>query len=260
MRGNFDLKPGMENVDRWKWVLLDVDGVMIDVSRSFDRAVKLTAERFLRECGREIELDTSLIRKLREKGKFGDDYSLTEALVLVLNQEKQDEIISLYPDEAGLEWAEEKYGINLDSKRLRNFFEKLYLGDEKEGEAGDSSSGLWKIEKKIIETELLDRLKPYFSLGIITGRDRFEYKLAEEIIGYKFDNVLTRDFSLKPDPAALEKMVNGAPGVYIGDTENDRLFVQNYRELGNEFDFIKADQGERNVNRIIRSILSIVEK
>ena len=53
-----------------KWIIFDVDGVLIDVSESYDLATKFTVEYFLKELGREKVIDVEIIRKLRRKGEF----------------------------------------------------------------------------------------------------------------------------------------------------------------------------------------------
>ncbi|PTD94774.1 hypothetical protein C9439_00765, partial [archaeon SCG-AAA382B04] len=66
---------------RRSWIVFDIDGVLIDVSPSFDRAVKATVEKLLRKYGKQTKIKKKTIRKLRRKGAFGDDFKLTEALI-----------------------------------------------------------------------------------------------------------------------------------------------------------------------------------
>src|SRR3989344_2026613 len=59
-----------------KAIIFDMDGVLVDVSKSYRIAIKETAEYFLGE-----EISKEEIQKLKNQGGFNDDVDLTEALV-----------------------------------------------------------------------------------------------------------------------------------------------------------------------------------
>ncbi len=222
----------------WKWVVFDVDGVLIDVSESYDLATKLTAEHFLRLMGKNIAVDVEWLRKLRRRGGFGDDFKLSEALViLTLAGEREID------EGTSIEDLRERYGVALEEREVERVFNELYLGR------------LWRREKPILKTELLRELEKRFKVGVVTGRSREEMALAEKIIGYRFENVVTRELHLKPDPRALWYLVRGENGVYIGDTANDERLVENYRRKYGEFDFIMVGRDVDDVNEAIKVIL-----
>lgn len=55
------------NVDDWEWIVFDIDGVLIDVSGSYDLAVLETATMFLEKFGIGYDLSLQLIRILGER-------------------------------------------------------------------------------------------------------------------------------------------------------------------------------------------------
>jgi FMN phosphatase YigB (HAD superfamily) len=79
------------------WIVFDVDGVLIDVRESYDTATKLTAEYFLRLFGIEREIKPEWARELRRKGSFGDDFKVSEALILFALAGNVDGLIEEFP-------------------------------------------------------------------------------------------------------------------------------------------------------------------
>lgn len=238
----------------WKWVVLDVDGVLIEVSASYDLAVKRTAELLLSKRGVDGELDVETIRSFRKKGKFGDDYRVTAGLVLAKLSQNFDRLISEFPRGGDLNWVENHAGVKIDKEELRTRFDQFYLGGNSSTET-QKTDGLWKREEALVDPSLLDEIKGEFNLGYITGRNRKEVELAEKVLNYEVRNVVTREEFQKPDPRALETLVGEENGVYIGDTYNDELLVENYNEEGREFSFIQVDENNR-VNSVLTEILA----
>lgn len=66
------------------WLVFDVDGMFIDVGESYDMVVKFIVEYFLEEFGKFLEVEIELVRELRRKGVFGDDFKFSEVLVRVV--------------------------------------------------------------------------------------------------------------------------------------------------------------------------------
>jgi beta-phosphoglucomutase-like phosphatase (HAD superfamily) len=59
-----------------KALLFDMDGVLVDVSRSYRRAIEETASHF---TGRDIEAGTT--QRYKNLGGFNDDWRLTHAII-----------------------------------------------------------------------------------------------------------------------------------------------------------------------------------
>jgi len=225
------------------WVVLDIDGVLIDPSDSYDRAVKLTGELLLSEIDQEGTFELETIRKFRRKGRFGDDYRVTEGLILAQLTSDFEGFIDNFPRGQGIEWIREEVGEEIGRKKVKKHFDRFYFGEE--GESTGTAAGLWRREEPFVNTKLLDRINERFKLGYITGRNRDEVKLAEQVLNYELSPVVTRDRYHKPDPRALEELVGNETGIYVGDTLNDRIFVENYNENGNDFSFIMVDEDNR---------------
>ncbi len=247
----------MKNVedDRMKWLIFDVDGVLIDVSESFDIAVKKTVEKVLESIDKTSELDLNNIRNLREKGIFSDDFELSKAFILgKIKYRSFENFVDEFPERGSVDRIEDSVDIEIKDSEVKNIFNSYYLGDEYENSLFDSEPA-YKREKRIVELNLIKKAGKRFKIGIITGRDRKEMELAEDIIGYKFDNVITRDEFEKPDPNCLKALLGSDEGIYIGDTETDRKMVERYNELHNDrVEFYKVTK-ERNVVEVLKEIM-----
>lgn len=204
------------------WIVFDVDGVLIDTSESYDMATKLTVEYFLSHLGIKKEVSLEIIRDMRKKGVFSDDFELSEALILMYLSGED------LPKGEGVEYLRQKLGIVLDRKDIERVFNTFYLGEIYPNSIF-KFEGLWRKEKRIVDIELLKKAKETYKLGIVTGRDSLEMKLAEEIIRFKFDKVVTRDMFEKPDPRALYEVTQGEEAIYIGDSKVDEELVERYR-------------------------------
>ena len=239
-----------------EWVVLDVDGVMIAVEESYDLAVKKTAEKLLKDLGIEEDISLETIRDFRFKGKFGDDYQVTEFLVLATLDGIPEKLIEELPRGAGLNWIRNRVGTSIGESEVMSIFDRLYLG----ADGSASEHGLWKREKPLVETSLLDRIDERFNLGFVTGRSREELELASRILDYHFSNAVTRNEFLKPNPDALASLVGTATGVYLGDTVNDELLVENFNEdTDGEFSFVLIDH-DTSVNQVLKEIIAYSDR
>lgn len=248
-------EPTSDEVEGWKWIVLDIDGVLIDPSNSYDRAVKRTGELLLSEMGTNDTLELDTIRSFRKIGRFGDDYKVTEGLVLAKLTGEFETFIADFPRGEDLNWIRERVGETLGRGRVKTKFDRFYFGSNT-STGKPESDGLWRREEPLVDTGLLDEIEENFSFGYITGRSREEIALAEEILDYELRNVVTRDEYQKPDPRALSSLVGNERGVYIGDTYNDKLLVENFNNEGNEFSFILIDENRRT-EEVLETILEV---
>jgi len=236
------------------WVVFDIDGTLIDVSESYDMAVKLTVEYFLRMFGVERKIDLELIRKLRSKGSFGDDFKVSEALILFSLSGDLENLVNEFPPGEGINWVRERFGFEIHRGSIERVFNTFYLGNAYPGRLFDFP-GLWKREKPLISSELLEELGKITKIGVVTGRNELELRLAEKILGFRFEKAVTRELGLKPNPDLLWRLVRGERGVYIGDTLNDELFIENYRRKYGDFDFVMVGRDVENVSVFVENLL-----
>jgi histidinol-phosphate aminotransferase len=175
-----------------KALIFDMDGVLIDVSRSYRKAIKRTVEHF---TGRRITY--TQIQKAKEEGSANNDWVLSKRLI-------------------------DRLGGHASLEQVVAFFQREYLGAE-------NKTGLIANEKWLLSRQPLDSLASKFKLAIVTGRPRYEADLALKIWGVS-DRFLTvvamedADGRMKPDPHPLQramKQLHADTCVYVGDTIDD---------------------------------------
>lgn len=173
-------------------VLFDMDGVLVDVSRSYREAVRQTVCLF---SGHTVSDER--IRFLKNKGGYNNDWDLTRHLL----KEK---------------------GFDLTAEEVIDTFQNIYLGR--------SFDGLIRNEKWLLRKDLLEDIRRRFKTGIVTGRPRreTEFVLARFSAADAFSVVVTMDDlpedKNKPDPAgilAALKALEERKGFYFGDTVDD---------------------------------------
>ncbi len=211
------------NVDA---VVLDVDGVLVDVADSYRRAIVESVEWVYDETIARTD-----IQQFKNAGGFNNDWELTyaAALYVLACREGMDRSLSQFTDAirgmgGGLDAARAVFSEELtpaerervlsewDTDRLRNVFQQLYLGSDRyrdiEGEEPSlDTSGFIHDEPVIVEGATLDILQDRFHVGVLTGRPAAEADIALGRVGLDVpnDHRFTMDDweAGKPDPAAL---------------------------------------------------------
>jgi HAD superfamily phosphatase len=228
-------------------VVLDIDGVLVDVADSYRRTVVETVERVYGG-----ELDRAAIQPLKDAGGFNDDWELTDALSLLV-----------LARDAGLDWTPEDYADRIaaggggldaaraairealgddatdrleadwDPERIRGVFQACYLGSDRyrELEGGEppiDAPGYMDDEPVLIEPATIERLQADFAVGVLTGRPAAEAAIALDRVGLDVppDRRITMDdpFPGKPDPAPLVELADRLGGqriAFVGDTLDD---------------------------------------
>lgn len=222
---------GFWNLPKNSYIIFDVDGVLVDVSESYDEAVRQTVEQLLLRRGIRCSVNTNAIRALRNKGRFPQDYDLCTALLWGYShywsdREKMHWFTEEFPPGAGIEYIESDGTGMPDGKEIREIFDSLYTGNGEEG--------LWKKERSIADPHLMSLVQSTYQTAVITGRSRPEMVLAGRIIPFRFEKVITVEDFPKPDPRSIRSISGeSAEGIYAGDTINDRKLVDNYNERFN---------------------------
>lgn len=149
-------------------VLFDMDGVIVDVSKSFRQAIVETAARF------GVVVTPEDIAAAKAAGNASDDWDLTRRLC-------------------------GDAGVDVTFEEVRDVFERIYQGD-------DGIPGLKLEEGLFVDVDLLERWAKSMPLGIVTARPRKDaVELLERFdIGRLFAVVVAReDAPSKPDPAPV---------------------------------------------------------
>jgi histidinol-phosphate aminotransferase len=180
-------------------ILFDMDGVLVDVSKSYRLAIKKTVESF---SDREVTFEE--IEAYKNRGGYNNDWDITEAIL-------------------------KDIGISVSCNQIVQVFQQYYLGN--------NFNGFIANEKWLLEEGILNKLKQTYKLGIVTGRPRMEaeYSLKKEGIDKDFDVLITmedvggRD---KPDPYGIDlalKKLQAKRAVFIGDNIDDIKAALNAR-------------------------------
>ncbi|THE65207.1 TIGR01548 family HAD-type hydrolase [Salinadaptatus halalkaliphilus] len=243
------------NVDA---VVLDIDGVLVDVADSYRRAIVESIERVY---DRTIRKDD--IQQFKDAGGFNNDWELTNAaaLYVLAAGEGYDESIDGFTDGiaangGGLEAAETVVRENIgaratqrvtdrwDRDRLRDVFQQLYLGAELyrglEGDEPDlETRGFIHDEPVLLETETRDALLAGYDVGVVTGRPAAEAEIALERVGLEDEIPPIHRFTMddweegKPHPKALTTLADRFDAetvVFVGDTLDDVRTATNASE------------------------------
>jgi len=227
-------------------VVLDVDGVLVDVANSYRRAIVETVERLHGERPPD-----GTIQALKDAGGFNDDWMVTDAacLFVLARRAGLDLDVGTFADRiaeagGGLEAArtvirDELQGEASDVEaewnpdRVREVFQALYLGADRyrELEGGEppfDTGGYLEDEPILIDGETVDALEGRFRVAVLTGRPAAEAAIALERTGLDVppDHRITMDDDVpgKPAPAGLLTLADrlGASSVaFVGDTLDD---------------------------------------
>ena len=175
-----------------KTVLFDMDGVLIDVRRSYLVVIQKTIAHFSLQ-----NISFRDIARYRNLGGLNNDWDLCQAIL-------------------------KDRGFQLDKKEIVSVFQTLYLGA--------NFDGLITQETSFIETRILSHLCPTYAIGIVTGRPRIEAEFTLKRLGLWpfFPVCITADDVApgkgKPHPQGLilaMKKSGTAQGYYVGDTVDD---------------------------------------
>lgn len=178
-------------------LLLDMDGVLADVSQSYRRTIIATADAF------GVTLGQDEVTRAKVEGQSNNDWILTRLLM-------------------------RRKGVRASLEDVTGTFEKIYQGTEED-------PGLRRFEELLIERSTLERLARRLKIGVVTGRPRGDAErfLREKRIGDLISVVVCMgEAEAKPSPEpvqlAMEKL-GAERGWMVGDTADD---VRSARDAG----------------------------
>ena len=170
-------------------LLFDMDGVLSDVSRSYRRAIAVTAASF------GVRVNPAEVAAAKAEPDSNNDWIVTQRLL-------------------------GRAGVAAGLEEVTRRFERIYQGTEQ-------VPGLERDETLIPARDLLERLGSRMRLGIVTGRPRraAERFLTRFELARLFDVVVClEDGPSKPDPAPVRLALSrlGVPTAWmVGDTPDD---------------------------------------
>jgi HAD superfamily hydrolase (TIGR01548 family) len=246
-------------------VVLDVDGVLVDVADSYRRAVVESVERVYGET-----VERGDLQRFKDAGGFNNDWELTYAVALYVlaSREGLDHDARSFADivaasGGGLEGAEavvadaldpdcrERVLAAWDRERLRETFQRLYLGPDlyRELEGGDPDAlgidpdegGFLHDEPTLLDPATRADLLARFDVGVLTGRPAAEAEIALDRVGLELPDELVftmdSDHPDKPEPDALVALADRFDAgalAFVGDTLDDVRTAVNASEADPE--------------------------
>ncbi|MCO4747195.1 MAG: TIGR01548 family HAD-type hydrolase [Proteobacteria bacterium] len=170
-------------------LLLDIDGVVADVSESYRAAIVATAAEY------GVSLDEADVLQAKKEGDANNDWVLTQRLL-------------------------RGRGVSVELDQVTATFERLVQG-------APGVPGLWQKERLLIPREVLEDLARWRPLAAVTGRPSLDARrfLESQGIADLFSTVVCmEDAPAKPSPEpVLEALrrVGAQSGWMVGDTPDD---------------------------------------
>ncbi len=238
-------------------LIFDMDGVLIDESKSYLLAIEKTVNYFLNER----KTNKNEVLELKKIPGFNDDW---DSCYMILKLKKKNIPRKQYLKVSQL--LSDRERNSNEYRRIKDIFQTFYLGS-KDFEKNENrkavfinNSPLRLKEKLLIKKKLLNTLSKKYKLGIATGRPRNEALFALKQFSledfFKKDLLIAKEDAKKvkpfPDPLLeAKRKMNVENPVYIGDTVNDYLASQRAKM---NFIFVGVEKvGDiqiKNVNQI----------
>jgi HAD superfamily hydrolase (TIGR01548 family) len=243
-------------------VVLDIDGVLVDVADSYRRAIVESVDRVY-----DKTIDIEDVQQFKDAGGFNNDWELTDAAALFVLARREGlrmdvaEFTDAVADHGGgLEAArtvvaempsisQARVRDKWDSERLRDVFQTLYLGNDlyrdlEGGEPPFDAPGYINDEPVIVTPETIEALTERFDVGVVTGRPAAEADIALDRVGLDVpdEHRFTMDNweQGKPHPHALTTLAerfDAQAVTFTGDTLDDVKTAVNAAEADPEREY-----------------------
>jgi len=235
--------------DEFDSIIFDCDGVLIDVTESYDTTINKTISYVLKEITDitvDIPLTNEILLKFKSTGGFNDEIDITYSGILCfiaakkLNKDPAELILDVLnnADDTGIAYIEDflnKIDVDIaDIKSRLNYpstdkndlihatFDQLFFGPELyskifQKKSNFSENGFIENDNVIVNSELIEALKKKFNdkIAIVTGRgfSAISSSLKEILNQFNVENsVFLEDESrdlAKPNPQSLIRAMKG---------------------------------------------------
>ena len=236
-------------VDEFDSIIFDCDGVLVDVTESYDTTINKTISYVLKETANiivETPLTDEILLKFKSTGGFNDEIDITYSGVLCyiaakkLNKNTTELIIDVLDnaDDSGITYVENflsKIDVDVSDIKSRlgypsldkndlihTTFDQLFFGPELyrkifQKESNFSEKGFIENDNVIVNSELVEALKKKFGdkIAIVTGRgfNAISSSLKELLNQFNVENsVFLEDEPrdlAKPNPQSLIRAMKG---------------------------------------------------
>ena len=235
--------------DEFDSIIFDCDGVLIDVTKSYDTTINRTISYVLKEIADitvDMPLTNELLLKFKSTGGFNDEIDITYAGVLCfitakkLNRDPTELVLDVInnADDSGITYIENflnKIDADISDVKMRlgypstnkndlihSTFDQLFFGPELyskifQRESKFTEKGFIENDQVIVNFELIQALKKKFNdkIAIVTGRgfNAINSSLKEILNQFNVENsVFLEDESrdlAKPNPQSLIRAMKG---------------------------------------------------
>ena len=232
-------------------IIFDCDGVLIDITKSYDLAIIKTTQYILENYSKindSINVDFKIIDGFKSTGGFNDEVDLTYAAILSLTAAKKLEKdptefifdVIKNSDSTGIVAVEKYLDEQSDISEIKNLlsypgihhnnllyqiFDQLFYGPELYKKLFDKDSkfselGLIEQDELILNNSLVELLEKKFNskIAMVTGRGKESVSYSLKELLKKFDSknsVFLEDESrelAKPNPKPLLDSIKGMKG------------------------------------------------
>ena len=229
-------------------LIFDCDGVLIDITKSYDQTIITTTKYVLETLANiddSIDIDFKIIDGFKSTGGFNDEVDLTYAAILSIvaaKKLKKDQTEFIFTviknsDSTGIKSVENFLKNQVDISKIVNqlsypgshkenvlyrIFDQLFYGPELylklfKNSSKFSDPGLIENDDVILDDELCIKLQKKFGnqISMVTGRGKESVSYSLKNLLQKFDlpnSVFLEDESrdlAKPNPQALVDSIHG---------------------------------------------------
>ncbi len=227
---------GVDVLARIDALIFDCDGVLIDITKSYDFAIIKTAQHILENLAKiddAISINFKIIEGFKSTGGFNDEVDLTYAAVLSLiaaKKLKADQTSFVFDviknaDSTGISSVEKyinslvdisdmtnqlSYPGSRDQSLLRRTFDQLFYGPQLYQKLFGNTSpfsepGLIEQDKVILDSPLMNILQKKFhqKIAMVTGRSKKSVEYSLKSLLEKFD--IRNSVFLEDEPRSLAK-------------------------------------------------------
>ncbi len=243
---------GIDLLNEIDAVIFDCDGVLIDVSKSYDLVILKTTQYALENFAKindAIDVDFKIIDGFKSTGGFNDEVDLTYAAIISLVAAKKlekDQTSFIFDviknaDSSGIRSVEKYLETQVDISNIKKqlsypgvhhenplyqIFDQLFYGPELyqklfKNSSKFSESGLIEQDDVILNNSLIEKLQKKFDskIAIVTGRGKESISYSLKTLLEKFDlknSVFLEDESrelAKPNPQSLIDSIKGMKSI-----------------------------------------------
>ena len=239
---------GIDALDEIDAIIFDCDGVLIDITKSYDQAIIKTTQYVLENFAKindAINVDFKIIDGFKSTGGFNDEVDLTYAAIISLVAAKKlekDQTSFIFDviknaDSSGIVSVEKYLKNQVDISDIKKqlsypgmhhenplyqIFDQLFYGPELyhklfRNHSKFSEAGLIDQDDVILNNLLIEKLQKKFDskITIVTGRGKESASYSLKTLLEKFDlknSVFLEDESrelAKPNPQSLLDAIKG---------------------------------------------------